>query len=539
MSDIQLNVAYGVSPLHINARMANRHGMIAGATGTGKTVSLQVLAEAFSSEGVPVFMADVKGDLSGMGKQGVMNKVIASRTEEFGLHDFLFQSYPVCFYDVFGRQGHPMRTTISGMGPLLLSRLLNLNDTQTGALNLVFRIADDNGMLLIDMKDLRSMLEYVGQNSKLYTTSYGTVSSMSIGAIQRGLLTLEDQGGNIFFGEPDFDINDLMRTQGGRGVVNIMAADRLMQSPILYSTLLLWLLSDLYEKLPEVGDLPKPKLVFFFDEAHLLFNDSPKVLTDKIEQIIRLIRSKGVGVYFISQSPADIPNNVLGQLGNRIQHALRAYTPRDQKAVKIAAQTFRQNPALNTEQVITELGVGEALVSFLDEAGRPTIVERAKMYPPHSQIGPITDEEREILINSSTIYGKYEQYFDRFSAYEMLQEQKQQQEQQEQWQRQQEQLQREQQIQQQQWQKQQQQQQKEQQQWQRQQQQQQQQWQKQQQRTYSPVPSRTQYQPNPYSRTTTSSRNTTSTNVINTVAKTIGSREGQKLIRGIFGSLIK
>jgi len=532
MSDIQLNVAHSESPLHINAKMANRHGMIAGATGTGKTVSLQVLAEAFSSEGIPVFMADVKGDLSGIGKPGVMNKIIAARTEEFGLNDFNFQSYPVSFYDVFGKQGHPMRATISGMGPLLLSRLLNLNETQSGALNMVFRIADDDGLLLIDMKDLRSMLEYVGQNAKQYTTSYGTVSSMSIGAIQRGLLTLDDQGGNVFFGEPAFDINDLMRTQGGKGVINILAADKLMQSPILYSTLLLWLLSDLYELLPEVGDLPKPKLVFFFDEAHLLFNDSPKVLIDKIEQIVRLIRSKGVGVYFVSQSPADIPNNVLGQLGNRIQHALRAYTPRDQKAVKIAAQTFRPNPALNTEQVITELGVGEALVSFLDEAGRPSIVERAKMYPPHSQIGPISDEEREMLIKNSVLYGRYEQYYDRFSAYEALQEQKQQRDQQEQWQRQQEELQKQQQQEQQQWQRQQQQQQ---QQWQKQ----QQQWQKQQQRTYSPTPSRTQYQPSPYSRSTTTGSRNTGTNVINTVAKTIGSREGQRLIRGLFGSLIK
>ena len=427
MSDILLYVSHGALPLCMNARMANRHGLIAGATGTGKTVSLQVIAEAFSDQGVPVLMADVKGDLSGIGKPGLMNKVIASRTEEFGLEDFAFQSYPVSFYDVFGQKGHPFRTTISGMGPLLLSRLLNLNDVQSGALNLVFRIADEKGWLLIDMKDLRSMLEHVGQNSKLYTTSYGSVSSMSIGAIQRGLLALEDQGGNLFFGEPDFDINDLIRTQGSKGVISIIAADKLMSSPVLYSTLLLWLLSDVYEKLPEVGDLSKPKLVFFFDEAHLLFNDSPKVLTDKIEKIVRLIRSKGVGVYFISQTPSDIPDSVLGQLGNRIQHALRAYTPRDQKSVKVAAQTFRPNPSLNTEQVITELGVGEALVSFLDEAGRPSIVERAMMLPPHSQIGPLTDDEREVLIKKSTLYGKYENYFDRISAYEILEEQKKQQ----------------------------------------------------------------------------------------------------------------
>ena len=499
MSETQLYVAHSSSPLHLNARMANRHGLIAGATGTGKTVSLQVLTEAFSNQGVPVFMADVKGDLSGMGKPGAMNKIIAKRTQEFGLEDFSFQSYPVCFYDVYGAQGHPLRATISGMGPLLLSRLLNLNDVQSGALNLVFRIADENGWLLIDMKDLRSMLEHVGNNAKQYTTSYGSVSTMSIGAIQRGLLALEDQGGNLFFGEPDFDVFDLMRTQGGKGVINILASDKLMQAPVMYSTLLLWLLSDLYEKLPEVGDLPKPKLVFFFDEAHLLFNDSPKVLVDKIEKIVRLIRSKGVGVYFVSQSPSDIPDSVLGQLGNRIQHALRAFTPRDQKAVKVAAQTFRPNPALNTEQVITELGVGEALVSFLDEAGRPSVVERAYILPPHSQIGPLTEEERAALVKKSTIYGKYDQSFDRISAFEILQDQKERQK------RQQEQLE-------------------------------QQQRQQQQQKSQ------------PQQRTTTKSQTTTrppakktgtGAAVVKTVAKTLGSREGQQLIRGIFGSLIR
>ena len=423
MTDNLLYVAHSAAPIYLNARMANRHGLIAGATGTGKTVSLQVLAEAFSAEGVPVFMADVKGDLSGIGKPGAMNKIIAARTEEFGISDFGFQSYPVCFLDVFGKQGHPLRTTISKIGPLLLSRLLNLNDTQSGALNLVFRIADDNGWLLIDMKDLRAMLDHAGKNAKQYTTEYGAVSSVSIGAIQRGLLALEDQGGNVFFGEPAFDISDLIRTQNGKGIVNILTADRLMQSPALYSTLLLWMLSELYETLPEIGDQPQPKLVFFFDEAHLLFNSAPKVLTDKIEQIVRLIRSKGVGVYFISQSPSDIPDNVLGQLGNRVQHALRAYTPRDQKAVKIAAQTFRPNPAFKTEQVISELGVGEALVSFLDAAGRPSIVEQAKMLPPHSQIGPITEDERAALIKNSIIFGKYDHYFDRFSAYEHFQQQ--------------------------------------------------------------------------------------------------------------------
>ena len=508
MSDILLYVAHGEKPLYLNARMANRHGLIAGATGTGKTVSLQVLAEAFSSEGVPVFMADVKGDLAGISKPGVVNKVIAARTEEFGINDFSFHSMPVCFYDVFGKLGHPFRATISGMGPLLISRLLNLNETQSGALNLVFRIADDNKLLLIDMKDLRSMLEFVGNNSKQYTTSYGTVSSLSIGAIQRGLLTLEDQGGNMFFGEPEFDIFDLMRTENGKGMINILTADKLMQSPALYSTLLLWLLSDLYEKLPEVGDLPKPKLVFFFDEAHLLFNDAPKVLTDKIEQIVRLIRSKGVGVYFISQSPSDIPNNVLGQLGNRIQHALRAYTPRDQKAVKIAAQTFRQNPALNTEQVITELGVGEALVSFLDEAGRPSIVERAKILPPHSQIGPVTDEERAELIKKSTLFGKYDQYFDRYSAFESLRDQAERDQQDENAKQQQTQYQK------------------------------QQNGIPQQSKPYQ-LPRQTQ-QPKPAPKTTTKKQSTgVGASIFKTIFKTLSSREGQYLVRGLLGSLIK
>ena len=498
MSEIQLYVAHGSTPLYMKANMLNRHGLIAGATGTGKTVSLQVLAEAFSAEGIPVFMADVKGDLSGIGKPGVMNKIIAKRIEDFGLKDFSFNSYPICFYDVFGKQGHPMRATISGMGPLLLSRLLNLNEVQTGALNLVFRIADENGLLLIDMKDLRSMLEHVGNNAKQFTTSYGTVSSVSIGAIQRGLLTLEDQGGNVFFGEPDFDIHDLMRTQEGKGVINILAADKLMQAPTLYSTMLLWMLSDLYEKLPEAGDLPKPKLVFFFDEAHLLFNDSPKVLIDKIEKIVRLIRSKGVGVYFVSQNPSDIPDNVLGQLGNRIQHALRAYTPRDQKAVKVAAQTFRPNPALNTEQVITELGVGEALVSFLDEAGRPSMVERAVMLSPHSQIGPVSDEERAEFIKKSQLQGKYEAFFDRKSAYEILTEQKKQQSQQ---------------------------------------------VQQAQQQQHAPVPNpekpQTQHRP-PASKTTAASKKAvTGSTIVTTVVKTLGSTQGQRLIRGLLGSLIR
>ena len=502
MSDNLLYVAHSADPIYLNARMANRHGLIAGATGTGKTVSLQVLAEAFSAEGVPVFMADVKGDLSGIGKSGAMNKIIAARTEEFGISDFGFQSYPVCFLDVFGKQGHPLRTTISKIGPLLLSRLLNLNETQSGALNLVFRIADDNGWLLIDMKDLRAMLDHAGKNSKQYTTEYGAVSSVSIGAIQRGLLVLEDQGGNVFFGEPAFDISDLIRSQNGKGIVHILAADRLMQSPALYSTLLLWMLSELYETLPEVGDQPQPKLVFFFDEAHLLFNSAPKVLTDKIEQIVRLIRSKGVGVYFISQSPSDIPDNVLGQLGNRIQHALRAYTPRDQKAVKIAAQTFRPNPAFKTEQVISELGVGEALVSFLDAAGRPSIVEQAKMLPPHSQIGPITDDERAALIKNSIIYGKYDHSFDRYSAYEYFQDQAAN-------------------------------------------------TQQQQAATVKnqPIPqqkpqSQPQYKPQPRPVTKTATRTTkkntgAGASIFKTVVNTLGSRQGQQLVRGLLGSLTK
>jgi DNA helicase HerA-like ATPase len=416
----KLYAAHGNGAISLNLSMANRHGLIAGATGTGKTVSLQVLAEAFSAAGVSVFMADMKGDLSGIAKAGQMNKKIAERVEKFGIGDFSFEASPVCFLDVFGKQGHPLRTTVSEIGPLLLSRLLNLNEVQAGTLNIVFRIADENGWLLIDMKDLRSMLDYAGKNAAQYTTSYGNISSASIGAIQRGLLTLESQGGNIFLGEPDFKITDLLRTRNGRGIVSVLAADSLMQTPVLYSTLLLWLLSELYENLPEEGDIDKPKLVFFFDEAHLLFNGAPKVLVEKLEQIVRLIRSKAVGVYFISQSPQDIPDSILGQLGNRIQHALRAYTPKDQKAVKTAAQTFRPNPAINTEEAITSLAVGEALVSFLDEQGRPSIVERAFMLPPHSQIGPITADERAALNKQSELAGKYDNAIDRESAFEIL-----------------------------------------------------------------------------------------------------------------------
>lgn len=377
--DKKLYVAHSNGPLFILPKMANRHGLIAGATGTGKTVSLQVLAESFSELGIPVFMADMKGDLSGISKAGTLNKFITKRQEEFGV-EFNFQGYPTRFFDVFAEQGHPLRTTISDMGPLLLSRLLNLNDTQAGVLNIVFRIADDNKLLLIDLKDLRSMLTFAGDNAREYTLKYGNISAASIGAIQRGLLHLEDQGGNLFFGEPEFNVFDFIQTDNGKGVINILAADKLLNSPKLYATFLLWMLSSLYEELPEVGDLERPKFIFFFDEAHLLFDEAPEVLMDKIEQIVRLIRSKGVGVYFITQNPLDIPETILGQLGNRIQHALRAFTPRDQKAVKTAAQTFRQNPAFDTEKAIMELGTGEALVSFLDEKGAPSVVELARCY---------------------------------------------------------------------------------------------------------------------------------------------------------------
>ena len=417
----ELYVAHGSMPLYIHPKMANRHGLIAGATGTGKTVSLQILAESFSELGVPVFMADMKGDLSGISKAGSLNSFIAKRQEEFGV-TFQFQEYPTRFFDIFAEKGHPLRTTISDMGPLLLSRLLMLNDTQSGVLNIVFRIADDNKMLLLDLKDLRAMLSYVGENARSFTTQYGNISAASIGAIQRGLLNLEDQGGDLFFGEPDFNIYDFLQTEQGKCVINILAADKLLNSPKLYATFLLWMLSSLYEELPEVGDLERPKFIFFFDEAHLLFDDAPEVLLDKIEQIVRLIRSKGVGVYFITQNPLDLPENILGQLGNRIQHALRAFTPRDQKAVKTAAQTFRQNPTFDTETAILELATGEALVSFLDSKGAPSIVERAKMLCPQGQIGPITDAERAQAIKQSPLYGIYEKTTDRHSAYEILQE---------------------------------------------------------------------------------------------------------------------
>lgn len=414
-------VAKGSTEIFLLPKMTNRHGLIAGATGTGKTVSLQVIAENLSSIGVPVFMADVKGDLSGISQKGGGNLKVEARIQQLALADFAFEGCPVTFWDVFGEQGHPVRATVSEMGPLLLTRLLNLNDIQGGVLNMVFKIADDNGLLLLDLKDMRSMLQHVGDNAAEFKTKYGNVSTASIGAIQRGLLQLEQQGGEKFFGEPALDLEDFIQTDsGGRGVVNILAADKLLQSPLLYATFLLWLLAELFERLPEVGDLEKPKLVFFFDEAHLLFSEAPAQLLQKIEQVVRLVRSKGVGVYFISQNPLDIPDIVLGQLGNRVQHALRAFTPRDQKAVKAAAETFRTNPKLNVEKEIMELGVGEALVSFLDEKGTPGIVERAFICPPHSQIGPITPDQRKSLMQTSLVAGHYERVVDRESAYEKL-----------------------------------------------------------------------------------------------------------------------
>ncbi len=414
-------VAKGESELYLLPNMANRHGLIAGATGTGKTVTLQVLAESLSKIGVPVFMADVKGDLSGVSHKGGGNPKVADRIKQLGLGNYAFEGCPVTFWDVFGEQGHPVRATVSEMGPLLFSRLLNLNDTQAGVLNMVFKIADDNGLLLLDLKDLRAMLQHVGDNAAEYKTQYGNVSAASVGAIQRGLLQLEQHGGEKFFGEPALDLDDLMQTDSkGHGIVNVLAADKLLQSPMIYATFLLWLLSELFERLPEVGDLEKPKLVFFFDEAHLLFSDAPTNLLQKIEQVVRLVRSKGVGVYFVSQNPLDIPDIVLGQLGNRVQHALRAFTPRDQKAVKAAAETFRSNPKLDVEKAIMELGVGEALVSFLDEKGTPGVVQRAFICPPHSQIGPITPDQRQSIINNSIVAGHYEKVVDRESAYEKL-----------------------------------------------------------------------------------------------------------------------
>jgi DNA helicase HerA-like ATPase len=399
--------------------LANRHGLITGATGTGKTVTLQSLAEQFSRSGVPVFLADVKGDLSGIAAPGGGNPKVAERAALLGI-ELLHEACPVVFWDAFGRSGHPIRVTVSDLGPLLLARLLDLNETQAGVLNLTFKIADDAGLLLLDLKDLRAMLQHVGDHATEFTTEYGNVSAASIGAIQRGLLVLEGQGGEKLFGEPMLNIADLLQTAGGKGVVNVLAASQLMNSPKLYATLLLWLLAELFEQLPEVGDPDKPRLVFFFDEAHLLFTDAPKALLEKIEQVVRLIRSKGVGVYFVTQNPLDVPDAVLGQLGNRVQHALRAFTPRDQKAVRAAAETMRPNPAFSIEQAITELGVGEALVSLLDEKGRPSVTERALIVPPGSRLGPIDDATRAGLIASSPLAGFYEKTIDRDSAYEKL-----------------------------------------------------------------------------------------------------------------------
>ena len=400
--------------------LANRHGLITGATGTGKTISLQTLAECFSRIGVPVFMADVKGDLTGISQKGSITPKLAAVLKERGLAEPESTRCPATLWDVFGEQGHPVRATVSDMGPLLLARMLALNETQQGVLSLVFKIADDNGLLLLDLKDLRAMLQHVGENASQFTTEYGNVSAASVGAIQRGLLQIEEQGGDKFFGEPMLDIADFMQTEGGQGVINILAADKLMNSPRLYATFLLWMLSELFEQLPEVGDLEKPKLVFFFDEAHLLFKEAPAALVERIELVVRLVRSKGVGVYFVTQNPLDIPDTVLAQLGNRVQHALRAFTPRDQKAVKAAASTMRANPGLDIEAAITELAVGEALISFLDAKGRPSVTERVFVMPPGSQIGPISPEQRQSLIAASLVAGVYEKAVDRESAYEKI-----------------------------------------------------------------------------------------------------------------------
>ena len=420
MSEPLLLAKHNGTELRLLPRMANRHGLITGATGTGKTVTLQTLAEGFSRIGVPVFLSDVKGDLAGLAQPGGDNPKVVERVAMLGLTDFRYEGCPVTFWDAFGEAGHPVRATISDMGPLLLARMLNLNETQAGVLALTFKIADDAGLLLLDLKDLRAMLQYVGENARQFTTEYGNVSAASIGAIQRALLSLEQQGGERLFGEPMLNIADLMQTVDGRGMVNILVADKLLLAPKVYATLLLWLLSELFENLPEVGDLEKPKLVFFFDEAHLLFDDAPKALVDKIEQVVRLIRSKGVGVFFVTQNPADIPDSVAGQLGNRVQHALRAYTPKDQKAVRAAAETLRDNPKLDEVAAITELAVGEALVSLLDEKGKPSVVERAWIVPPRSRLGPLTEAERRQVMASSLVAGVYEKTVDRESAYEKL-----------------------------------------------------------------------------------------------------------------------
>lgn len=415
-------IGKGEEKVYLNPRYANRHGLIAGATGTGKTVSLQVLAEGFSRIGVPVFMADVKGDLSGLSQAGSPHPKVEERIEIIGIEDSRFEGFPTVFWDLLGEQGHPIRATITDMGPLLLSRLLDLNDTQEGVLNIAFRFADDEGLLLLDLPDLRTTLKYIGDNRKEFQNSYGNISSASIGAIQRRLLVIEEQGADKFFGEPALDLWDFMRTgANGHGQINILAADQLMLSPRLYATFLLWLMSELFETLPEVGDLDKPRLVFFFDEAHLLFDDAPKALLEKVEQVVKLIRSKGVGIYFVTQNPLDVPDDVLSQLGNRVQHALRAFTPRDQKAVRAAASTFRPNPRLDTEEVITQMGVGEALVSVLEEGGVPGMVQRTLICPPHSRIGPATSAEKADVMRQSPLAGRYDQMIDRESAHERLQ----------------------------------------------------------------------------------------------------------------------
>ena len=421
MSDNGIFIGQSTKREELYLSKANRHGLVTGATGTGKTVTLQILAEGFSSAGVPVFAADIKGDLSGIAEKGEPKDFLLKRAEKIGFDDYGFDAFPAIFYDLFGVEGHPIRTTVSDMGPVLLSRLMGLSDAQEGALNILFRIADEEGLLVLDLKDLRALLADIATRGGNITTQYGNVSDQTIGAIQRRLVVLEEQGGTHFFGEPAFKIADLMRTtRDGRGYVSVLAADKLMESPQLYATFLLWLMSELFEELPEVGDPEKPKLVFFFDEAHLLFNDAPPGLLNKIEQVVRLIRSKGIGIYFVTQNPLDVPDTVLSQLGNRIQHALRAFTPRDQKAVRAAAQTFRQNPAFDTEKAITELGVGEALVSVLDEKGVPTMVERTLIRPPSGKLGPIDPATRQSLIRNSPIYGEYDKPIDRESAYEIL-----------------------------------------------------------------------------------------------------------------------
>lgn len=411
----------GDQQVFLDPHFANRHGLIAGATGTGKTISLQILTEGLSRLGVPVFLADIKGDLTGLALPGTDNPKIAERTTSIGVENFRFEGYPTVLWDLLGEQGHPVRATVSDMGPLLLARLMELNDTQEGVLNLAFKFADDEGLLLLDLKDLRALLQAIAEQAKTLQTTYGNVSAATVGAIQRRLLVLEQEGGDKFFGEPVLQLKDFIRTDAnGRGQINILTADKLVNSPRLYATFLLWMLSELFEQLPEVGDVEKPRLVFFFDEAHLLFTDAPKALLTKIEQVVKLIRSKGVGIYFITQNPLDIPDSVLGQLGNRIQHALRAFTPRDQKAVRAAAETFRANPAFNTEQVITEMGVGEALVSVLELQGTPSIVQRAKIRPPQSRIGPLNAAERSELLRNSPFAGRYDVTIDRESAYELL-----------------------------------------------------------------------------------------------------------------------